>query len=161
MKHIIWFVSIFLLLIIVPFDASRGVMKKVAFTTLVESSANIVRGTVADMNSYWGDDHRAIYTDLTVAVSEQYKGDSGAGQITVTILGGNVDGLGLMVEDVPRFSNGQEVILFLNPKGDVFQINCLYQGKYTVEDEVVVERGTAVTGFVARILDTIDVGEER
>lgn len=161
MKRSISILCLFLLLVLAPFPASHALMKKVAFTTLVESSPHIVRGTVTDMTSYWGDDHRAIYTDVALSVFTQFKGDPVAKVIMVRIMGGLVDDIGLTVEDMPRFSPGEDVILFLSPRGDAFEVKYLFQGKYTVEDETVLEARAPVTEFVASIFDAIDASERQ
>ncbi|MDX1440095.1 MAG: hypothetical protein R3284_09345 [Rubricoccaceae bacterium] len=126
-------------------------MKKVDLNTLVRTSGHVVRGTVVDLRSYWDGGHHAIHTDVVVAVTQDLKQTSLPPEVVVTVLGGVVDGIGLTVEDEPRFSVEEDVLLFLNKKDGTYEVNCLFQGKYTVDQGTVVELQVPVSKFVSRI----------
>jgi len=145
------------LALVVP--QSDAYMRQVSMDYLAKHSDNIIRGTVVGMRSYWTPNHRAIYTDVTVSVDAQYKGRVGARQVTVTIQGGEVGEIGLRVSDMPVFRKGEDVILFLNRKGPVFEVNSLYQGKYTVERGLVKEKDVRVDEFVRKIRETVKMQE--
>lgn len=159
MKTIPWVVFLAVCLNCVLFQSSPALMKFADLDTVAKSASRIVRGTVVGMESYWGDDHRVIYTDVLVAVQSQFKGVPVGREVTVTVAGGIVGDIGLTVEDMPRFSNGQDVILFLNKRGEAFEVNFLHQGKYTVKDEVVVETQVSLQEFLEEIRSAVKKGD--
>ncbi len=101
--------------------------------TLARGSSDIVIGEVAGTRSHWNDARTRIVTDVTVRVAETLKG-AGPATITLTQLGGDVDGMHLEVEGSPVFRVGQRSVLFLwrDARGRA-QVNGLAQGKYDIE----------------------------
>ncbi|MFO7651941.1 MAG: matrixin family metalloprotease [bacterium] len=89
----------------------------------------IVSGTVTAVNSRWSDDRSTIYTDVTFTVDAQAKGPTEQ-SVTVRVPGGEVDDIGLAVEDQPRFSVGDRATLHLRPaeQGEVYELVGGYQG---------------------------------
>ena len=115
---------------------------------LVHSSSDIVVATVQQVRSYWNAAHTRIQTDVTVHVGEALKG-AGASNVTITQMGGEVDGLRLSIAGTPAFKPGEDALLFLwkDAKGRRL-VNGLAQGKFDIERDPV--SGEA---FVRRSLD--------
>ena len=118
---------------------------------LVQGSSDIVVGRVASVRPHWDESHQHIVTDVDVDVSESFKGEKR--RVTLTQLGGEVDGMRLTVDGSPAFSVGEEALLFVwrDARG-VAQLNGLGQGKFEIQrdeatGERVLARGVPGLGF--------------
>ncbi len=60
-----------------------------------------------------------IVTDVTLSISDAITGTSG-NTVTITQPGGEVDGIGLVVTEVPTFTRGGRYVVFLGANGQVF-----------------------------------------
>lgn len=83
--------------------------------TLQDLSAEaevVVVGTVAEQQARFNDDQTLILTDTTIRVEETLAGETG-GWVTVSEYGGIVGDKGLVVSGLPRFREGDRVLLFL------------------------------------------------
>lgn len=100
---------------------------------LVRRSDAIVVGKVLRSESRWSGDGRLIFTESEVEVREVVKGGP-ATLVRVQELGGVVDGLEQRVQGMASFSPGEEVLLFLQPRGmRHFHLVGMAQGKYRLE----------------------------
>lgn len=99
---------------------------------LTKGSSSIVRGTVRSVASRWTRDGGRIVTDTVVDVSETWKG---AAQPSVTVMqqGGEVGDVGQLVHGTVKFKAGDEVVLFLEPRGSSFLPTGMMQGIFRVE----------------------------
>ena len=132
---------------------------------LASSSSDIVIGTVAATHSYWNPAHTRIFTDVAFDVSESLEGVPG-GRLTLTQLGGELNGLRVSVPGGPLFVPGQQSLLFVwrDSQGRA-QVNGLAIGKFDIrEDPTTGERlvqrtapGLAVRDV--RSLRALTVGE--
>jgi len=130
-------------------DTAAATVEKLTLEQLTHRASAIVRGVVIGLQSHWDEGHNMIYTSITISVTDYLKGGAGAEEITIEVPGGEVDEIGLLVSDAPRFAAGQEVILFL--REEYFQVVGWFQGKYTIVDNVVVEKGVPVDQFIGQI----------
>ncbi len=83
--------------------------------TLQDLSAEaeiVVVGIVAEQQTRFNDDQTLILTDTTIRVEETLAGEAG-GWVTVSEYGGVVGDRGLVVSGLPRFREGDRVLLFL------------------------------------------------
>ena len=100
---------------------------------LTQRAERIVLGTVESEVSRWSGDHQAIYTDVTIAVTRAYKGAVKPGErVVVRREGGVVDGLGMRVYGAPNFSVGEEVVVFMETRGNAMWTVGMTQGKLRV-----------------------------
>jgi hypothetical protein len=127
---------------------------------LTLDSHDIVVGEIQSVRSYWNTAHTRIFTDVTVHVTRSLKGDAGS-TLTLTELGGEVDGARLDVPGCPTFRPGEQTLLFVwrDPQGHA-QVNGLAQGKFDIQidpstGERTVQR--AAPGFGARDAKTLRV----
>jgi hypothetical protein len=90
----------------------------------------IVRGRCLAESMGW--DAGEIWTFTSFQVEETWRG-SAPSQISVRLLGGRVGNITSAVSGVPRFSAGEEVVLFLErtPRGD-FSIVSWEQGTFRI-----------------------------
>ncbi len=113
-------------------NANATTIRPLDASALVRSSSDIVVGTVVSQSSRWDGSHRRIVTDVKVLVSERLKG-APADTLTLTQLGGELDGARYEVPGAPRFKIGEEIVLFAwRDKKGLAQANGLSQGKCEV-----------------------------
>lgn len=112
--------------------ASATTLVQQDVAALTKASALIVRGTVTAVETRWTKDGARIMTDATVAVAETWKG---APRPTVVVMqpGGVVGEVGQQVHGTARFRVGEEVVLFLEPRGTRYLLSGMVQGKFLVE----------------------------
>lgn len=72
----------------------------------------VVSGTVTGIVSSWDDARTAIFTDVELAVTSYDKG-GGPALLTIRVPGGEVEDIGMLVEDYPAFTAGDEVTVYL------------------------------------------------
>lgn len=100
---------------------------------MAQTSDAVVQGVVRRVQSRWSGDKRRIVTDVEIQVTESLKGQSG-GTVLVTQLGGRVGDIGQVVSGLASFSEGEEVVVFLEKRGvSAFQLAGMAQGKYQVQ----------------------------
>jgi len=144
-------------------DASQVLHQTLRELTL--GSSDIVVGRVESTSARWNEAHTRILTDVTVRVSESLKG-AGGGVLTLTQLGGDLDGFRLSVPGSPLFRPGEDALLFLwrDPQGRA-QVNGLGQGKFDITTDRVTGARTLQRGLPglrvreARSLSLVKEGE--
>ncbi len=140
---------------------SRAIMTKATVPELTQGATGIIRGHVVQMVSQWDDQGKTIFTYTTILVDTWLKG-SGPKTITIRTPGGEVGDIGLWVEDMPVFAEGQEVITFLvsSETETVMAVKGLFQGKFTVEEGKVIEAGLPVGDFVNMVASIVKAQEK-
>ncbi len=100
---------------------------------LTRGADTVVRGTVTKLGSHWTGDHLRIVTEVQIEVAEAYKG-APPPAVTVVQPGGVVGDVGQAVSGLATFSEGEEVVVFLERRpGGSFLVAGMAQGKYRVE----------------------------
>src|SRR5262249_33119614 len=98
-----------------------------------QRAERVVYATVESSEAKWTKDHDAIYTDVTLRVSRAYKGNAQPGEtIVVRREGGVVDGVGMRVFGAPGFTVGEEVVVFVEKRGNASWVVGMSQGKLHV-----------------------------
>jgi hypothetical protein len=113
--------------------ATATTVEKMSLRDLASRSNAIVRATVQDQYSRT-EANKEIYTYITLKVLEPVKGPKADALITIRQLGGVVDNIASIVPGMPKFTKGEEVVVFLT-KNDVAGypgVVGLQQGKYVV-----------------------------
>jgi len=80
---------------------------------LVAGSDFIIIGTVAGQQCSWNARNDVIYTALDILVSDRLKGDFPGEQAHILLRGGKIGQVEQRVSDVPAFTGGETVMLFL------------------------------------------------
>lgn len=132
---------------------------------LTLGSSDIVIGVVESGRSYWNEAHTRIFTDVTVRVDRTLKGTE-SDRLTLTQLGGVVDGVRYSIPGCPAFRPGEEALFFVwrDAHGRA-QVNGLAQGKFDIRRDPVSGERTIqrrVPGFAirdARSLRPLAAGE--
>lgn len=121
-------------LLITSPSVAQAAVKQLDFSALSKRADSVVVAKVLGSGSRTvsGRAHAGglIVTDTRVQVLSVAEG-SRAKTITITQPGGVVDGIGLAVDDLPRFSVGEECVLFLDASNNVVGGE---QGKLPVAD---------------------------
>ena len=110
--------------------ARATTLKRMSVADLSRAAHTVVRARCAANSTRW--DAGEIWTFTTFDVEETWKGSAPA-QITVRLLGGSTGNFTSTVSGVPRFSPGEELILFLErtPAQD-FSIVSWMQGTFRI-----------------------------
>ena len=80
---------------------------------LTEKSDVILTGKVVKQKSSWNANKTRIYTEATLQVDEYLKGNNKGNSVIVTYPGGEVGSVGELYSHMPRFSNDEDVLVFL------------------------------------------------
>jgi hypothetical protein len=113
-------------------------LARMSVAQITQAAQLIVRARCAAQSTEW--DSGEIWTLTSFAVEETWKGNRGVNSnsyLTVRLLGGSVGSLTSTVSGVPRFTPGEEVILFLEPssRGD-YSIVSWVQGTFRLRHNV-------------------------
>ena len=128
MKHLVVAAAI-----CVAFAAHATVLVPLDTRALTERAERVVLGTVESQVARWTDDHEVIYTDVTIRVTRAYKGAVKPGErVVVRREGGVVDGMGMRVYGAASFTVGEEVVVFLETRGNAMWTVGMTQGKLRV-----------------------------
>jgi hypothetical protein len=127
-------------------SALATTLKRMSVADLARAAHTVVRARCITNSTRW--EAGEIWTFTTFEVEETWKGSAPA-QITVRMLGGSAGNLTSTVSGVPRFSPGEELILFLErtPAQD-FSIVSWMQGTFRIahnraSGEEIVTQDTA------------------
>jgi hypothetical protein len=102
------------------------------FQTLVSEAHTIVLGRIASLDPEWTEGRRGIETLLSIDVERTLKG-SAADSIVVRVPGGQMGPYLSVMPGAPRFTEGEEVVLFLaGVPPEVPHILALSQGVFRV-----------------------------
>jgi hypothetical protein len=111
---------------------------RISLEETVAQAEWIVDGDVVRNWCGWDDAHRFIWTHTEIAVRERWKGAAGS-TVTVSEPGGMVDGKGMEVPGMVRYTPGERVVVFLyrTPIGLIRTVG-LAQGKLQVDSQGLV-----------------------
>lgn len=146
-----------------PRAAEASVGPKWSTSQLADFADVVVTGRVEAVASGWDPAVGAIYTYVTLDVSEVLKGAVG-GRIVIKQMGGVADGYGLLVFDQATFGVGEEVLVYLEvrPRDGTLYTSALWQGKWALQTTASGERvavraqaphGQSVAADVQRLAD--------
>lgn len=111
-----WLCGVFALVLAlgVAAPASATTLVRAGLESLVSGNERVVVAEVRAAHSYWNEDHTFILTDVRLAATEVLKGDPRETELTVTILGGSVDDLTVLIVGGAELIPGKSYVLFLN-----------------------------------------------
>jgi hypothetical protein len=127
--------------------ASGTTLMRMSLAQISQAAQAIVRARCIGNSTGW--DAGEIWTFTSFDIEETWSG-SAPTQISVRLLGGRVGNLTSTVSGVPRFSLGEEVVLFLEPtaRGD-FSIVSWEQGTFRIRRDVRMGEEVAVQDTAA------------
>jgi hypothetical protein len=125
--------AVLLALIFAALSTGATTLKRMNLDDLTQAAQTVARVKCISNETRWDGDH--IYTFTTFDVLETLKG-SVSQQITVRLIGGQIGHLRLNVDGVPRFAQGEESYLFLEPTAmGVFSVTSWAQGTFRVRQD--------------------------
>lgn len=143
-KKVLFCLFCFLVVMGLPYRSS-ATMVEMSLEDLGNNSEAAIVGRVESAESLWSNDGETIITSALVSVARVLKGSDPGKLVTVEYDGGEVNGLGLLVSDMPKVSKGEDVVLFLKAKYSgaagsegagigkyTYEIVGKVQGKYTI-----------------------------
>ena len=110
------------------------------FSEFIQTSPNIVRGTLSNIhaeNAITPDGGKTIYTYATVEVKEVLKGSINTNKITVRRTGGSKDGVTLEIPSSPEFEEGEDSVLFLSEVREDrnYEVDGMELGKFGLSEQ--------------------------
>jgi hypothetical protein len=114
---------------------------------MTQTAQDVIRARCVENSVRW--DQGEIWTYTTFAVEEIWKGplDPVFNQsLTIRLLGGTVGHFTSNVSGIPRFSPGEEVVLFLEPTGrqGLYSVVSWLQGTFRVHEDLRTGQVSAV-----------------
>ncbi len=160
MNKRIVFVFSLAFLSMLSFSKAQAVMVEVSLEQLVRDADLILIGTVASVKSELT--QGKIFSFVTIWVSSKIKGELEPGQnkIVVRFPGGTVGDIGMNVENSPNYKLDENVVVFLKRVSaeSYFRTVASFQGKFLIENNIVLRERLPVDQFVARIENIIRSG---
>jgi hypothetical protein len=144
------------LALLAPTAPAAALMLQVPVDEAARSADAIVQARVVQRASAYDPATGLIHTDVTLEVLETWKGAPAVdGRITVRVLGGEVDGIGMRREHEPTFADGETAVVFLVATPSArWGVQHLEQGKFRLENGQIHDaRGhrTPVAEFKAAV----------
>jgi len=100
---------------------------------LTASADAVVHGRVLALRSHPGPQGGLIFTEVSIAPIEWWKGTGGPQPIAVRVEGGTIGDIGQAVSGAPSFTPGDEVVLFLRRIATgLYDVHRLGLGKFLV-----------------------------
>jgi hypothetical protein len=146
MRGKVWLMAVLLAGCAVAASAS---MVKLSTENLVNNATLVITGTVEDVTSYPPDSRGVIYSEARVRVGDVVVGATDEDVVTVRYMGGQYGDLAMVVEVVPQFSPGEEVVLFLAPgESGTYIIPDGVQSKQLVVDGTCLPADVTLTSYL-------------
>lgn len=134
---------------------AEGSVVELSLQQLVNGSTRCVRGVVVSQDTQWVANGGMLETTYTIQVAETLLG-VGATTVTVTIPGGDKDGVRIRNAEAPVYELGEEVVAFLRTTPEGTSTYGWFQGKYTILDGMVRElANTNYDSFRTAILNAV------
>ncbi len=125
-------------------DASASSVAPMSLTKMSQHTAQAFVGEVTTTTSRWAENPKRIVTDVTFVNVRYLKGGPAATNATsrtLTVPGGEVEGVQARICCAPRFEVGQRWVLLVLPEYRVYPVVGLHQGAIRVQkDESGIER---------------------
>ena len=100
-------------LVLLTVTAPATTVLKMSIDKMSLEAALVVVGEVTDATSAWTPDQTTIYTTITIKVTKCVAGECGD-TVLIKQRGGTVGEATLYIPGMPKFSQGQKVLLFLD-----------------------------------------------
>lgn len=127
------FPGIALVGVLLAWPSLASTVVAVDIPTLSQKAQAIVMGRVTKVASRWTSDKSRVVTDIEVAVTETLKGTA-LDKVLLVQSGGTVEDVRQVVHGMPSFAPGEEVFLFLEPRGaSRFATVGMAQGKFQIQ----------------------------
>jgi hypothetical protein len=147
-------ITLFVLLVLgfVQTRANATVVKSLSEEDLSIQAQTILIGTCTSIRSEWNEARTKIFTYITILPQSVLKGDEYPQEVVVKSPGGIVGNMGMHVDGVSVFEEGEEVLLFLKRgRKGFYRVLGLSQGKFSVETDPDTQRKILIKRKMRRI----------
>jgi hypothetical protein len=121
------------LALLLPMISNATTTKKLTDEDLVNQAHVVITGRCTSIRSEWNDDRTKIFTYITISPRDFLKGERKAEAVIIKQPGGEVGEIGMRVDGVSVFEEGEDVLLFLEKgKNGFYRTLGLSQGKFSV-----------------------------
>lgn len=129
---------------------------------LVTESSDIVLGKVIAMSADWNKEKTRIYTTIVLEVERGIKGDFETGEkVRFQTIGGTVGEVSLRVPASPAFNTDERTVVFFGGEPNInTPVTGWEQGKFTVENGIILENGRYLDDFIGEIEEMMNRMEE-
>jgi hypothetical protein len=104
------------------------------------SSEMIVVGKVNKKQCEWNEDKTRILTKVSIDVDEYVKGERAEQEITIMHWGGEIDGIGELYTHTPRFTENENVLLFVKKdKEENLRVCHGSEGKFRIQEDTTLK----------------------
>lgn len=93
--------------------AHASVVLQLSDQQMTTQADRIVRAKVIQKISRWDKKTKRVYTYVKLVVLDPIKGSKGAEEVTIRLMGGSANGVGMHISGSPSFKLGEEVVVFL------------------------------------------------
>lgn len=131
---ILMLVSLVVSALLTQAPANATIAVKLDVAGLATAADAVVLGRVLSQESHW--EGKRIVTDVAIHVAVPIVGAPDPAQnLTIQVLGGRVDDLAQIVHGTPRFTVGEDVLLFLEEtqRARPFRVVGMAQGRFKVQ----------------------------
>jgi len=146
--------ALFLLLLIVGVK-SNAMMVKIPLEQLTRGADLILLGWVESIEGKEAE--KGIFSLATISPEKVVKGKLTTPAVLVKFRGGAVEGRQLYIEDTPDYRVGERVMVFLKKVvgKDYYQTVGLFQGKYSVKEDIIVRKKISLKEFIQKVEDIL------
>jgi len=143
---------ILLLALLWALPATATTVFDLTLSEMVEASSYVVHAVVqrTEVKNLGSDEAPRIVTDTTFNVVRVLKGTANGPTFVLSQVGGTWGGETLAIVGAPSFVEGEEVILFLEWRGDRFAVCGMKQGVYRIGPDQVARRDLSGIVMVSR-----------
>src|SRR6266850_826075 len=91
--------------------------RQISDEELVRGSSVVVDARVKQVTPHWNQDRSLIFTTVQLSVAQilYARGNPPGSSLELEVLGGELDGVGLMVSEAPELRLGERVLVFVKP----------------------------------------------
>lgn len=121
-----------------PARADADVVLDLTIEEMSTMATAVVYGRVLSVDAAWNDSHTRIFTDIELEVIS-YLGGQGPETVRIRQVGGRVGDTEIWVAGQPRFSVGEQVVVFLEPiesdESNRWVVLCMAAGLFRVQHD--------------------------
>jgi hypothetical protein len=137
-RKVLRLVSCFLLGfgIFLPALVDATAVRKLSDEDLTNQAETIMTGKCVSIRSEWNEERTKIFTYINIAPQNLLKGDREPQSIIIRQPGGEVGEIGMHVDGISVFEEGEEVLLFLEKgQNEFYRTLGLSQGKFSISTD--------------------------
>jgi hypothetical protein len=118
------------------YSANATIVRPLSEEELAEQAETIFVGQCVSIKSEWNEERTKIFTYITVSPQNFLKGSGRPQTVVIKQPGGEVGEIGMRVDGISVFEEGEEVLLFLQrDQRDFYKTIGLSQGKFSISTD--------------------------